>query len=129
MSASTPFEPVACLTAPLTPLPPTLSGRCLSRRTSLRRLEVRGSSRGWDHGWGAHHLAMGGAVKGARTYGQWPALAVNGPDDTETGRWIPTTAIDQYFATLATWFGVDNSNLANVFPNLGRFSTPNLGFV
>jgi uncharacterized protein (DUF1501 family) len=84
---------------------------------------------GTDHGWGSHHLIMGGAVNGRRTYGKFPTLAVNGPDDTSTGRWIPTTAIDQYFATLATWFGVDNSNLSTVFPNVNRFSTPNLGFV
>jgi len=84
---------------------------------------------GSDHGWGSHHLIMGGAVNGRRTYGRFPTLAVNGPDDTSTGRWIPTTAIDQYFATLATWFGVDAGNLNTVFPNLNRFSTPNLGFV
>jgi len=88
-----------------------------------------GNGEGSDHGWGGHHLIMGGAVNGRRTYGRFPTLAVNGPDDTSTGRWIPTTAIDQYFATLATWFGVDNGNLAAVFPNLGRFSTANLGFV
>jgi uncharacterized protein (DUF1501 family) len=84
---------------------------------------------GSDHGWGSHHLIIGGAVKGRRTYGRWPVLTVNGPDDTNTGRWIPSTACDQYFATLATWFGLDNSNLGTVFPNLGRFSTPNLGFL
>jgi uncharacterized protein (DUF1501 family) len=84
---------------------------------------------GSDHGWGSHHLIMGGAVKGQKTYGKFPALTVNGPDDTSTGRWIPTTATDQYFATLATWFGVDSGNLATVFPNIGRFSTPNLGFI
>jgi uncharacterized protein (DUF1501 family) len=69
------------------------------------------------------------AVKGKQTYGRFPTLAVNGPDDTSTGRWIPTTAIDQYFATLASWFGVDKGNLATVFPNIGRFSSPNLGFI
>jgi uncharacterized protein (DUF1501 family) len=84
---------------------------------------------GTDHGWGSHHLIMGGAVNGRRTYGRFPTLAVSGPDDTSTGRWIPTTACDQYFATLATWFGLDNSNLSTVFPNLNRFSTANLGFV
>ena len=84
---------------------------------------------GSDHGWGSHHLVVGGAVHGRRTYGRFPTLAVNGPDDTNTGRWIPTTAIDQYFATLATWFGVDNGNLATVFPNLNRFSSANLGFI
>ncbi len=89
------------------------------------------NGQGSDHGWGSHHLIMGGAnsVRGQRTYGKFPTLAVNGPDDTSTGRWIPTTACDQYFATLATWFGVDNSNLSTVFPNLGRFATPNLGFM
>jgi uncharacterized protein (DUF1501 family) len=87
------------------------------------------NGQGSDHGWGSHHLILGGAVNGQRTYGQFPALTVNGPNDTNTGRWIPTTAIDQYFATLATWFGVDNSNLATVFPNLGRFVSPNLGFI
>lgn len=84
---------------------------------------------GSDHGWGSHHLILGGAVNGQRTYGQFPVLTVNGPNDTSTGRWIPTTAIDQYFATLATWFGVDPDNLATVFPNLSRFSSSNLGFV
>ncbi len=84
---------------------------------------------GSDHGWGSHHLILGGAVNGQRTYGNFPTLAVNGPDDTSTGRWIPTTAIDQYFATIASWFGVDPGNIPTVFPNLGRFASPNLGFV
>ena len=84
---------------------------------------------GSDHGWGSHHLILGGAVKGGNTYGAFPILAVNGPNDTSTGRWIPTTSVDQYSATLATWFGVSQSDLSTVFPNLGRFSTPNLGFV
>jgi uncharacterized protein (DUF1501 family) len=87
------------------------------------------NGQGSDHGWGSHHLILGGAVKGRQTYGTFPTLAINGPDDTSTGRWIPTTAIDQYFATLATWFGVDNNNLATVFPNVSRFPTANLGFM
>jgi uncharacterized protein (DUF1501 family) len=87
------------------------------------------NGQGSDHGWGSHHLILGGAVKGQQTYGQFPVLSVNGPNDTSTGRWIPTTAIDQYFSTIATWFGVDNSNLSTVFPNIGRFASPNLGFI
>ncbi|HTQ50879.1 MAG TPA: DUF1501 domain-containing protein [Candidatus Acidoferrales bacterium] len=84
---------------------------------------------GSDHGWGSHHLILGGAVKGQKTYGQFPVQSINGPNDTSTGRWIPTTAVDQYFSTLATWFGVDPANLATVFPNLSRFPSSNLGFV
>jgi uncharacterized protein (DUF1501 family) len=87
------------------------------------------NGQGSDHGWGSHHLILGGAVKGQRTYGQFPVQTVNGPNDTSTGRWIPTTAVDQYFATLATWFGVDPGNLATVFPNLSRFPSSSLGFV
>ncbi len=87
------------------------------------------NGQGSDHGWGSHHMILGGSVKGQMTYGAFPTLTINGPDDTSTGRWIPTTAIDQYFATLATWFGVDAGNLATVFPNVNRFAAPNLGFV
>ena len=87
------------------------------------------NGQGTDHGWGSHHLILGGAVRGNKTYGTFPTLTVGGPDDTSTGRWIPTTACDQYFATLATWFGVDSSKLTTVFPNLGRFAAPNLGFI
>jgi uncharacterized protein (DUF1501 family) len=87
------------------------------------------NGQGSDHGWGSHHLIMGGAVNGGRTYGKFPTLTVNGPDDTSTGRWIPTTSTDQYFATLASWFGVDSAHISTVFPNLNRFNNPNLGFV
>jgi uncharacterized protein (DUF1501 family) len=94
------------------------------------------NGQGSDHGWGSHHLILGGSgaakngsVLGGKTYGKFPTLTVNGPDDTGTGRWIPTTAIDQYFSTIATWFGVDSGNLGTVFPNIGRFATANLGFM
>ena len=87
------------------------------------------NSLGSDHGWGSHHLVLGGSVKGANTYGKFPALVVGGPDDTSTGRWIPTTAVDQFAATMASWFGVDSTHMGTVFPNLGRFNTPNLGFM
>ncbi|MFL6193554.1 MAG: DUF1501 domain-containing protein [Thermoanaerobaculia bacterium] len=84
---------------------------------------------GSDHGWGSHHLVLGGAVRGGRIYGKIPTLAVGGPDDSGEGRWIPTTSVDEYAATLARWFGVANSDLPLVLPNLGRFATPDLGFM
>ena len=84
---------------------------------------------GSDHGWGSHHLILGGAVKGGDIYGRMPTLTIGGPDDTSNGRWIPTTSVDQYGATLARWFGVSETNLSVAFPNIGRFEKPNLGFV
>jgi len=84
---------------------------------------------GSDHGWGSHHLIMGGAVKGGDIYGQVPLLELGGPEDTGRGRWIPTTSVDEYSATLATWFGVSAGNLQVVLPNIGRFASSNLGFM
>ncbi|MBC7369352.1 MAG: DUF1501 domain-containing protein [Undibacterium sp.] len=78
---------------------------------------------GSDHAWGSHHLVVGGAVKGGDIYGKMPDLTRSGPDDSGTrGNWIPTTSVDEYSATLATWFGVSPTNLAKVLPNIGRFT-------
>jgi uncharacterized protein (DUF1501 family) len=89
----------------------------------------RSNGNGSDHGWGSHHILVGGAVQGGRIYGRVPTLAIDGPDDTHDGRWIPTTSVDEYAATLAKWFGVAASDYPTVLPNLGRFSTPDLGFM
>lgn len=89
----------------------------------------RSNGDGSDHGWGSHHFIVGGAVKGGDLYGKMPTLTVNGPDDTGLGRWIPTTSVDEYAATLATWFGVSATDLPVVLPNIGRFQKPNLGFL
>jgi uncharacterized protein (DUF1501 family) len=104
-----------------------------------RTLEPSGSGGGvgTDHGWGAHHLVMGGAVKGGSFYGMpgpngtvFPTVSLPSPVDTDTrGRWIPTASVDQYGATLASWFGVAPGDLTTVFPNLGNFATNNLGFM
>lgn len=84
---------------------------------------------GSDHGWGSHHFVVGGAVRGGDIYGRMPEWAIDGPDDTGYGRWIPTSSVDEYSSTLATWFGVSPTNLPLVLPNIGRFAKPNLGFL
>lgn len=88
------------------------------------------SGAGSDHAWGNHHIVIGGAVKGGDIYGKMPVQALGGPDDaTSEGRWIPTTALDQFGATLASWFGVQPGDLASIFPNIQNFSQTNLGFL
>ena len=89
---------------------------------------------GSDHAWGNHHFIMGGSVLGNTVYGTYPTLRMGGPDDTDggtnpRGRWIPTTSVEQYAATLATWYGLSSSDLTAVFPLIGRFSSANLGFM
>ena len=92
-----------------------------------RTLTSNGS--GSDHGWGSMHFAMGGAVNGGRYYGAVPILADDGPDDVGQGRLIPTTSVEQYAATLASWFGVADSDMPSVLPNIGNFDSRKIGFV
>ena len=88
------------------------------------------NGKGSDHAWGNHHLVAGGAVRGGEMYGSFPTLVRGGPDDTGSGGlWIPTTAVDQYAATLASWFGVGSADVNTIFPNLARFPAANLGFM
>ena len=88
------------------------------------------SGAGSDHAWGSHHLVMGGAVKSADIYGEYPVLGLQGPQDiTGRGVWLPSISLDQYGATLASWFGVSDDALEKVFPNLANFSPMKLEFV
>ncbi|MEZ0390500.1 MAG: hypothetical protein ACAI34_25700, partial [Verrucomicrobium sp.] len=90
-----------------------------------------------DHGWGGHQIVFGGPVEGGKVYGTFPSLKLGQDQDAGTsnrGRWIPTTAVDQYAAVAANWLGVGSGELGTIFPNLGRFAdhfgaTANLGFV
>jgi uncharacterized protein (DUF1501 family) len=100
-----------------------------------------GGSVGSDHAWGNHLFVIGGSVLGGDFYGgnasngtPFPSLVFNGPDDADSGtnargRWIPTTSVDQYAATLARWFGLPENQLTGVFPNIGNFASSNLLFM
>jgi uncharacterized protein (DUF1501 family) len=91
---------------------------------------------GTDHGWGAHHFVMGGAVRGGKVYGSFPTLGVKNANNNSfdssinqlpNGALLPTTSVDQMGGTLATWFGVTAPGA--IFTNLHNFGTQNLGFI
>ena len=96
-----------------------------------------GSGAGSDHAWGGHHFVMGGSVLGGNFYGRptsngsiFPTLVNAGPDDAETrGRIIPSVSVEQYAATLARWFGLSNTEIPLVFPNISIFGSSDLGFM
>jgi uncharacterized protein (DUF1501 family) len=96
-----------------------------------------GASVGTDHGWGSHLFVMGNAVRGGDFYGVpgpngsvFPTMLLGGPDDTDSrGRWIPTASVEQFAATLATWYGLAPADLPAVFPLIGNFASPSLGFM
>ena len=82
---------------------------------------------GSDHGWGSHHMMIGGAVKGKAFYGTAPPVSIGNTDAAQDqwhvgqGRLLPSTSVDQYAATLARWFGVADAELDGILPNLRRF--------
>ncbi|MGB5346971.1 MAG: DUF1501 domain-containing protein, partial [Woeseia sp.] len=82
------------------------------------------NGKGSDHGWGGHHVVMGGAVNGGSIYGDYPILSPSSPLDTGRGVYAPTTSVDEYFAELARWFGVPASELDEVLPNVRTFYSP-----
>jgi uncharacterized protein (DUF1501 family) len=93
-----------------------------------RTYQCNGS--GADHAWGSHAMILGDSVKGGDIYGAYPTLALGGPDDVGAGRWLPSTSVDEYSATLAKWYGAFSpSDLTTVLPNIGRFAHPDIGFL
>lgn len=84
---------------------------------------------GSDHGWGSHHLVLGGAVNGGRTYGTHPEIALDGPGFVDNGRLLPTLAVDQLGASLGRWFGAGREELRLVFPNLKNFDAEGLALL
>ena len=101
-----------------------------------RTLQPNGNA-GTDHAWGSHHFVIGTRASrradrspGGKIYGQFPSLALGGPDDANTrGTMIPTTSVEQYAATMAQWFGVSAANVNSLFPYLSNFGSSSLGFV
>lgn len=93
------------------------------------------ASAGTDHGWGNNHFVLGAAVKGGATYGSFPSHVLGGADDYGVnswewqGRFIPSTSVDQYVATLASWMGLSDSQILGMLPQLAQFSTRKLGFL
>jgi uncharacterized protein (DUF1501 family) len=98
------------------------------------------SGAGTDHAWGGNHFVFGGAVRSG-AYGAYPELRVGAAEDVSgwldsqgrqndpQGRWLPQYGVDQYSATLASWFGLRDADRPYVLPNLSNFAQANLGFM
>ncbi|KEO90574.1 Tat pathway signal protein [Erythrobacter longus] len=84
---------------------------------------------GSDHGWGGHHLIMGGAVNGGQFYGTAAKISVDADDQVGRGRLLPSTSVDEYSATLAKWLGVEAGEIPIISPNIANFNSPDLGFM
>ena len=101
-------------------------------QTDFGRTLRPASGQGTDHAWGNHWFVFGGPVKGGQVVGKFPSLILGGEDDGDPGRggrMVPSISTDQVGATLLKWMGLDNAQLAQVFPNLKNFRESDLGFI
>jgi uncharacterized protein (DUF1501 family) len=96
---------------------------------------INSNGNGSDHAWGSVQFAVGGAVNGGQVYGRFPNIVLNNAiggtinDNAQQGecfsrgQFIPTTAVDQFGASLAQWMGVPTGELGSIFPNLVNFTS------
>ncbi|HET8871372.1 MAG TPA: DUF1501 domain-containing protein [Aquabacterium sp.] len=81
---------------------------------------------GTDHGWGGHHFVMGGAVRGGRVLGRFPAYAMksrhdnefpDSPDQLSNGVLLPSLSTQAYARALGSWFGIPDNELVATLPD------------
>ena len=84
---------------------------------------LRSNGNGTDHAWGGNVFAVGGPVRGGQIYGEYPETLDFRANTVDLGGGVlvPTTSADVYFAEIAQWFGVAQSDLGDIFPNLINF--------
>ena len=65
-----------------------------------------------------------GNLNGGNIIGKIPDFSLGGPDDRgEKGTIIPTLAQEQVNASICEWFGVEESLISTIFPNVSNFET------
>jgi uncharacterized protein (DUF1501 family) len=88
---------------------------------------------GTDHAWGAHHFVMGGSVRGGDVYNQYPTLGVDSgafQNPNMSGNiLVPTMSVDQYGGSIGRWFGLSDSQIAGIFPNITNFTNRYFDFL
>lgn len=96
---------------------------------------INSNGNGSDHAWGSVQFAVGGAVNGGQVYGRYPSIVLNNSmtgavndnavqgECFSRGQFVPTTAVEQFGATLARWMGVSNTDLPAIFPNIDNFAS------
>jgi len=98
--------------------------------SDFNRTMQSNASIGTDHAWGNHQIVLGGGINGGRILGTFPDFDLGGNDDYNgQGIWIPSTSVTQMTAGIAAWMGLDNSQIATVFPDLANFTEGPLSFI
>ena len=120
---------------------PSLANRVTAFTVSDFGRSLSNNEDGTDHGWGGHHLVVGGAVNGGKFYGDsyaqdgnavMPSLLIGpgaNPNDNGSSQLIPTTSADQYTATMLRWFGLSDSDVDLILPNASLFNHKYLDFL
>lgn len=104
-----------------------LAENVLTVSTSDFGRSMQSNGDGTDHGWAGHSFMLCGDsdFKGGEVFGTvLEDVGLNSEYAyTKKARFIPTTSIEQMLAPALDWFGVDESLMATIFPNLANFKT------
>lgn len=86
---------------------------------------ILANSDGTDHGWGGHNFIMSGNknFQGGKILGKMiESFALNSENVvSKKGRIIPSTSIEQFMSPIFDWFGANEEEIQNSFPNLINF--------
>merc|ERR1712186_52380 len=78
---------------------------------------------GTDHGWAGNYFVIGGSVNGGHVFNDFPSSLLEGNEqDAGRGRLIPKYPWETMMVPIAEWMGVEESQLAEGFPNLANFN-------
>ena len=82
------------------------------------------SGAGSDHAWGGNYVIIGGGIQGGQIFNSFPSsLLPGGAQDAGRGRLIPHHPFENFMLPIAQWMGLEASQYAQVFPNMGNFNS------
>lgn len=86
------------------------------------------NGKGADHAWAGNHFILSGDLKGQQVFNDYGDLSST-PDNPmylRRGRLIPKYPYENVLVPISKWMGLQNDELAEVFPNIANFNSSHI---